>query len=282
MRIPQQAQRDPPIGDAAFGIGFQRILVGHLRGAVPERMLVQHRPVEMLLRLRLARCLEMDFAELAVIALPAGRRCGAKSQRDRDGGCRPWLLPWRCCPADAAVGRENLGAAGREVISEKRDFYRRPCYLWQAWKPMLDRTLTFGRYRLDPRGGLTSGAREVRLTPKALSLALLHRRPPRRGRPARRNCSARSGRRRPSAMPALVTCIQELRKALRDCARKPRYIETLHRRGYRFIAKPAPESSPAATDRRGVRPAAAAASSFDRRAAVRQHQRATLDQGALR
>ena len=39
---------------------------------------------------------------------------------------------------------------------------------------------------------------------------------------------------------ALVTCIQELRKALGDDARRPRYIETLHRRGYRFIGKIAP------------------------------------------
>ena len=35
---------------------------------------------------------------------------------------------------------------------------------------MPDRALTFGRYRLEPRGGLTSGAREIRLTPKALAL----------------------------------------------------------------------------------------------------------------
>lgn len=35
---------------------------------------------------------------------------------------------------------------------------------------MPDRTLTFGRYRLEPRGGLMSGDRDVRLTPKALAL----------------------------------------------------------------------------------------------------------------
>lgn len=35
---------------------------------------------------------------------------------------------------------------------------------------MPDRTLTFGRYRLEPRGGLMSGDRNVRLTPKALAL----------------------------------------------------------------------------------------------------------------
>ena len=50
---------------------------------------------------------------------------------------------------------------------------------------------------------------------------------------------------------ALVTCIQELRSALRDDARRPRYIETLHRRGYRFIgkraARPMAEAALAAT-----------------------------------
>ena len=36
---------------------------------------------------------------------------------------------------------------------------------------------------------------------------------------------------------ALTSCIQEVRQTLRDKARKPRYIETVHRRGYRFIGK---------------------------------------------
>ncbi len=31
-------------------------------------------------------------------------------------------------------------------------------------------------------------------------------------------------------------CIRQIRKALGEDARKPRYIETLHRRGYRFLA----------------------------------------------
>ena len=35
---------------------------------------------------------------------------------------------------------------------------------------------------------------------------------------------------------ALTSCIQELRRALGDDARQPRYIETRHRRGYRFVA----------------------------------------------
>jgi len=36
---------------------------------------------------------------------------------------------------------------------------------------------------------------------------------------------------------ALTSCIQELRQALHDDARSPRYIETVHRRGFRFIGK---------------------------------------------
>src|SRR5262245_22879015 len=35
---------------------------------------------------------------------------------------------------------------------------------------------------------------------------------------------------------ALTFCIVELRKALGDDAKTPRFVETLHRRGYRFIA----------------------------------------------
>lgn len=34
---------------------------------------------------------------------------------------------------------------------------------------------------------------------------------------------------------ALTVCIREIRKALGDLSRKPRYIETVHKRGYRFI-----------------------------------------------
>src|SRR3954462_2950441 len=48
---------------------------------------------------------------------------------------------------------------------------------------------------------------------------------------------------------ALVTCIQELRSALKDDARQPRYVETLHRRGYRFIGKPTPAEKDQANGR---------------------------------
>ncbi|MEA2928591.1 MAG: hypothetical protein QOG38_1019, partial [Hyphomicrobiales bacterium] len=108
---------------------------------------------------------------------------------------------------------------------------------------MPDRALTFGRYRLEPRGGLTSGAREVHLTPKAL--ALLSYLAERSGDVVgKEELFAAIWPETTVGDAALVTCIQELRKALRDDARKPRYIETLHRRGYRFIGKVVSANSP--------------------------------------
>ena len=101
---------------------------------------------------------------------------------------------------------------------------------------MLDRALTFGRYRLEPRRGLMSGMREVRLTPKAIALlSFLAERP---GEVVTKDeLFAAVWPETSVGDAALVTCIQELRRALRDDARRPRYIETLHRRGYRFIGK---------------------------------------------
>ena len=42
---------------------------------------------------------------------------------------------------------------------------------------------------------------------------------------------------------ALATCIQEIRRALDDeTAREPRYVETVHRRGYQFVARTSGDS----------------------------------------
>src|SRR6201999_2245946 len=99
-----------------------------------------------------------------------------------------------------------------------------------------DRTLSFGRYRLEPRGGLMSGDRPVRLTPQALALLSFMGDRPGEGIPKEELFSAVWSE-VTVGDAALVTCIQELRKALGDDARRPRYIETLHRRGYRFVGK---------------------------------------------
>lgn len=42
----------------------------------------------------------------------------------------------------------------------------------------------------------------------------------------------------------LTSCIRDLRKALDDSSRRPRYIETVHRRGFRFIGPVGPPSAP--------------------------------------
>jgi len=103
---------------------------------------------------------------------------------------------------------------------------------------MPDRALTFGRYRLDPRAGLFSGQREIKLTPKALALlAYLTERSDKVV--TKDELFGAVWPETTVSDAALVTCIQELRQALKDDARHPRYIETLHRRGYRFIGKPA-------------------------------------------
>ncbi len=106
---------------------------------------------------------------------------------------------------------------------------------------MLDRAISFGQYRIEPRRGLMAGAQDVRLTPKALELlAFLAEHP---GEVISKDeLFAAVWPKTEVGDAALVTCIQELRKALRDDARQPRYIETLHRRGYRFIGK-APEAA---------------------------------------
>ncbi len=107
---------------------------------------------------------------------------------------------------------------------------------------MLETAITFGPFRLDPGVGLTQGKRSIRLTPKAFALFCLLVRE--RGRVVRKD--ELFDKLWPHAEvgdAALVTCIQELRKALRDNAKHPRYIETLHRRGYRFIAQPVAENA---------------------------------------
>jgi DNA-binding winged helix-turn-helix (wHTH) protein/predicted ATPase len=103
--------------------------------------------------------------------------------------------------------------------------------------------IRFGRYHLDPVQGLTRGTQEVRLTPR--SLAVLRVLAERAGQVVTKDelfGTVWQGTAVSDA--ALASCIQELRHALQDDVRRPRFIETLHRRGYRFVA----ETSPAKQD----------------------------------
>jgi DNA-binding winged helix-turn-helix (wHTH) protein/predicted ATPase len=97
-------------------------------------------------------------------------------------------------------------------------------------------SLRFGRYRFDAAQGLTRGAHEVRLTPKSLAVlqALLER----SGEIVTKEELFRSVWPDTAVSDAALTsCIQELRRALADDARHPRFIETVHRRGFRFVAQ---------------------------------------------
>ncbi len=99
-----------------------------------------------------------------------------------------------------------------------------------------DYRLTFEDFELDSAAGRLIGrSGPVALTPK--SLALLE------------YLAARSGRLITKqelldaiwpgvyvADGALKVCVREIRRALDDDARAPRFVETAHRRGYRFIA----------------------------------------------
>jgi non-specific serine/threonine protein kinase len=98
------------------------------------------------------------------------------------------------------------------------------------------RGVSFGRYRFEPATGqLWSGEREVRLTPKAA--AVLATLVERAGQPVSKGeLFARVWPDAAVSDDALTSCIQELRRALDDDPREPRFIETRHRRGYRFAA----------------------------------------------
>lgn len=104
-----------------------------------------------------------------------------------------------------------------------------------------DRQFAFGSFRFDARTGqLWRDGSEVKLTPRAAAvLHLLCERAP--DVVTKQDLSDRVWGGMAVGDDALTTCIQELRGALGDDARQPRYIETRHRRGYRFMPVAAPE-----------------------------------------
>src|SRR5215831_11551732 len=115
-----------------------------------------------------------------------------------------------------------------------------------AAKMQAEPGVSFGPYRLDSaHGQLWRGKQAVKLTPKAL--AVLRHLAERPGQVVTKE--ELFGAAWPDTVvseAALTYCIRELRHALRDDARIPRYIETVHRRGYRFIAPLTTVSPPVA------------------------------------
>jgi adenylate cyclase len=98
------------------------------------------------------------------------------------------------------------------------------------------RRVRFGRNSFEPATGrLWAAEVEVRLTRKSAEvLGLLVERA---GHPvSKQDLFAAVWRNVVVSDDALTTCVQELRRALGDDARQPRYIETRHRYGYSFVA----------------------------------------------
>ena len=100
-----------------------------------------------------------------------------------------------------------------------------------------DREFAFGSFRFDPRSGqLWREKRQVKLTPRAAAvLCYLAERA--QELVTKQDLFERVWGGMAVGDDALTSCIQELRGALGDDARRPRYIETLHRRGYRFMVQ---------------------------------------------
>jgi len=101
----------------------------------------------------------------------------------------------------------------------------------------MEDTVRFGPFRFEPpTGRLWSREKEIRLTPKAA--AVLRQLVLEAGRPVtREELLAAVWDGAAVSDDALNSCVKELRRALADDARRPRYIETRHRRGYRFASR---------------------------------------------
>jgi DNA-binding winged helix-turn-helix (wHTH) protein/tetratricopeptide (TPR) repeat protein len=98
------------------------------------------------------------------------------------------------------------------------------------------RGLRFSPFRLDPDNALLwRGSTEIRLTPKAF--AVLHCLVERRGQLVTKEALLeRVWPRTVVGDAVLKVCVREIRKALGDEVGAPRFVATVHRRGYRFIA----------------------------------------------
>jgi adenylate cyclase len=101
----------------------------------------------------------------------------------------------------------------------------------------MEQSISFGDHRFELSSGrLWSGSDELRITPKAaavLRILVSHA-----GKLVQKEeFFASVWKDTIVSDDALTSCIQELRKVLNDDPKQPRFIETRHRRGYRFIAR---------------------------------------------
>ena len=99
----------------------------------------------------------------------------------------------------------------------------------------MDRQFAFCGFRFDPRTGeLWGDGKQARLTPRAAAVfTMLAECAPKLV--SKQELFERVWSGLAVSDDALTSCIQELRQALGDDARAPRYIETRHRRGYRLV-----------------------------------------------
>ena len=97
-----------------------------------------------------------------------------------------------------------------------------------------NRQFTFGQVRFDSQTGELESSYVARLTPRAAAVlcALAERA---EQLVTKQELLDRVWAGRVVSDDALTSCIQELRGALKDDSRHPRYIETHHRRGYRLL-----------------------------------------------
>jgi DNA-binding winged helix-turn-helix (wHTH) protein len=95
--------------------------------------------------------------------------------------------------------------------------------------------VSFGPFRLDPHTeSVWRNADEIRLRPKTFAVLRYLADHPRRLVTKEELLEAVW----PEVVvgdAALTVCIGEIRKVLGDDAQTPRFVETIHRRGYRFI-----------------------------------------------
>jgi pimeloyl-ACP methyl ester carboxylesterase len=99
-------------------------------------------------------------------------------------------------------------------------------------------SIRFGPYRLDPaEERIWRGQEVVKLTPKTFSVLRYLAERPQRVVTKEELFNALWPETAVSDA-ALTRCIHELREALTDDARSPHYVETVHRRGFRFVGPP--------------------------------------------